>query len=243
MPMTSCQDCPVRVLPLFRQLAVNELAFVTKLKSDEISLPPRHEIVAAGDTGPAHTLLSGWAFRYKEVGEARQILNFMLPGDLIGLQSPLTGRVRHTVCSITEVRLCVLDGRPFGALFQEQPALSETLIRTLAYEEDRADARLLMLGRQRPTQRLAWLMLDLHDRLAVRGLVGDDRHFPFPLSYPMMADACGLSRTQLARSLVELRARKWIELARGQLRLIDSAAMIASCHYAGLTEASERAIL
>ena len=51
------------------------------------------------------------SFRFKELcNGARQVLDILLPGDLIGLQSPFTGQVRHTVCALTPVTLGATEG-------------------------------------------------------------------------------------------------------------------------------------
>jgi CRP-like cAMP-binding protein len=227
-----CPDCPIRRKPLFRQSSREELAFVSGAKTAQHDFEARSPIVLAESSGgTAYTLLSGWAYRTKVLpsGE-RQILDFLLPGDLMGLQSPLTGRVRHAIVALTDVTVCELSPDAVRAVFELQPDLSAALVQTLLMDADRADHRLLLLGRQRPTQRLAYLILDLHERLARRELARDGR-CEFPLTYEHMADALGLSRAQLARSLAELRDRGWATIQGGVLLLAAPEAMAALCAF------------
>lgn len=238
-----CSDCVLRTKPVFRPLSDQELDYVIGLKADHVRFPARAHIVEAGESdGFIYTLYDGWAFRYAIVGEThRQILEFLLPGDLIGLKSPMSGRVRHSVCSITDVVVCALRERPLDSLVVDQPDLAKALFETLLIEEDRARDRLTLLGRQRASQRLAYLMLDLHDRLLERDMaVGNS--FEFPLTYEMMADALGLSRAQLARSLVDLRERGWATLHGGSLSLSGRAPMAEFCGYRK-GRAQQRALL
>ncbi len=224
--MISCAECPVRRLPLFRQFSPDELAFVSQLKVGEPTFRRREPIVVAGEDGRLlYSLLSGWAFRYIVIpGDGRQILDFLLPGDLIGLQSPLTGEIRHSVAALTDVTVCDLAGRPFSQAFEAQTGLGQAILRTVLLEQERSDRRLALLGRQRPTQRLCYLMLDLRDRLARRG-VAVDGPIDFPLTYDVMSDALGLSRAQLARCLAEVRDRGWALLANQRLTLLQPQAM------------------
>src|SRR5690349_11567791 len=118
--------CPLRRTAAFRPLEGEELQFVRSIKLDQIRFDERSEIVLAGEAGRLYTLYSGWAFRYMTLdGQARQVLDILMPGDLIGLQSPLTGQIRHSVRAITPVSLCVLDGEKFRTLFDRLPDLSE----------------------------------------------------------------------------------------------------------------------
>ena len=240
----ACSDCALRRKALFRPFSDEELAFVSRLKSDHRTHPAREHIVTAGDpAGPVYTLYEGWAFRYKSLANGgRQILDFLLPGDLIGLQGSLNGRMRHSVCTVTPVSLCVLAGQPFGTLFVEQPALAAALTGKILLDEERADERLLLLGRQRPTQRLAYLMLETRDRLRARAM-GDEQACDFPLTYDQMADSLGLSRSQLARSLSELRERGWATLTAGQLLIGDVERMAAFCAYTGAPDGAQRRAL
>lgn len=238
-----CKQCPLRQTAAFRPLEGADLEFVRRIKRDQIEFPERTDIITAGETGQLYTLFSGWAFRYMTFeGAGRQIVDILLPGDLIGLQSPLTGKVRHSVRSITAVSLCALDGESFRKLFDELPDLSEALVATLLYEEHRADRRVLMLGRLRSTQRLAYLLLEIQDRLARRGYSHEDS-FELPLSYELMADMIGVSRAQIGASIADLKARGWATLQDRRLKLIDRDAMARACRYSILPDPSQRALI
>ena len=229
-----CSECASRLEALFRPLSDEAPPQVPRQASEHRTLAPRHHIVEEGRTEPAiYTLYEGWAFRYKSLaGGGRQILDFLLPGDMVGLQSVFTGRMRHSVCTITQVGLRVLAGAPLKRLFEQRPALTVALVGNLLLNEDRADSRLLLLGRQRPTQRLAYLMLETRDRLRARQM-GSEQACEFPLTYDQMADALGLSRSQLARSLAELRDRGLATLTAGRLEIGDGDKLASFCSYAG----------
>ena len=221
-----------------------ELEFIRETKTGEREIPARMDIMVKGDPGSGiYTLFSGWAFRYMELREGcRQILDILLPGDLIGLQTPMTGNVRHSVRAITDVRLCSLDGSRFHTMFKAHPALGEALVATLLVEEHRADIRLLLLGRQRPTERLGYLLLELRERLQRRGEMVDDG-YTLPLTYEHLADTIGVSRSQIGASLREMQARQWASLTERRLRFIDPAAMMAECEYSPLPDPALRTLI
>lgn len=102
--------------------------------------------------------------------------------------------------------------------------------------------RLLLLGRLRPTQRLAYLMLELAERLERRGMIEGDR-FAMPLTYEHLADLIGVSRSQIGASLTDLKQRGWATLTDGNLILVDREGMAKGCRYAPLPDPSKRALI
>lgn len=154
----------------------------------------------------------------------------------------MIGRLKQGVIALTPVTVCEIGRDPVKRIFDEQPALASALMDTLLLDDDRADRRLLMLGRQRPTQRLAYLLLDLFERLEAReSILGDS--CKMPLSYLHLSDALGLSRAQLARSLAELKERGWARLRDGELTISDRDAMAAFAVYEGPGVEQKRALL
>jgi CRP-like cAMP-binding protein len=239
-----CRHCPLRRASAFRPLEGAELDFVRAIKTAQPSMPARTDIITAGSVSHGiFTLYSGWAFRYMTTDKgARQILDVLLPGDLIGLQSPLTGRLRHSVQSVTPVELCHLDGDRFKTLFDDLPELAEALVATLLYEEHRADTRLMLLGRQRPTERLAYFLLELRDRLMRRGMTGGSG-FMLPLTYAHLADIVGVSRSQIGASLSDIREQGWARLRDGQLSFMDAGKMAEQAEYKPLPDPRIRALI
>lgn len=239
-----CRHCPLRRTSAFRPLEGKELDFVRTIKTAQPLIPAKTDIISAGSDAPGmFTLYSGWAFRYMTVRkDARQILDVLLPGDLIGLQSPMTGRMRHSVRSVTAVELCHLDGDRFKTLFDDLPDLAEALVATLLYEEHRADLRLMLLGRQRPTERLAYFLLELRDRLLRRGMT-DGSAFMLPLTYAQLADVIGVSRSQIGASLGDIRDQGWARLSDGQLLFEDPDHMADKAQYKPLPDPTIRALI
>ena len=97
------------------------------------------------------TLLSGWAFRYKTLPDGRrQILNYVLPGDLIGLQGSVIGEMQHSVEALSPVVLCVFQRTGLPDLYRNHPGLAFDITWLAAREERMLDENLLSVG---PAQR------------------------------------------------------------------------------------------
>ena len=108
---TPCRDCPLRRLPLFEQQSADETDLVQSLKRREVRFGPGETLVEEGQTdAPLHTLLSGWAFRYKTLRDGRrQILSFLLAGDFIGVQQKMDDAAAHAVETLTDAVFCVFQ--------------------------------------------------------------------------------------------------------------------------------------
>ena len=219
----TCEQCPLRLKPLFRPFSENELSFIGGMKTDHIVVSPRTDIIREDEIGgPVYTLFEGWAVRYHRLPNgARQILDIVLPGDMVGLASAVLGRVKHSVQAITPATLCVLEGRGFLELFSGHPTLALNILQTRVEEEQRMDVRLSLLGRSTAEQRIAYLMLETFDRLQQRGMGYGGSTCPFPLQRRDLADAAGLSRVHVARTLEALRERRLAQIQDGTLVLFD----------------------
>jgi CRP/FNR family transcriptional regulator, anaerobic regulatory protein len=104
--------------------------------------------------------------------------------------------------------------------------------------------RLSLLGRSTAEQRVGYLMLETFDRLRQRGMVNGGSTCPFPLQRRDLADAAGLSRVHVARTLDTLRQRRLAEIQDGVLVIYDRAKLVELSGYVPLRVATgRRAIL
>jgi CRP-like cAMP-binding protein len=202
----SCYQCALRDCGLFKPVTPAELETINDMLEEQIALRPGAEIIRAGDDSPEiYTLYSGWAFRFKMLPNGRrQILNFLLPGDLVGLQAAMFEAAQHGIEALTEVQLCLLPRRKVWGLFGEMPGLAFDVAWLGSREESHVDENLTSAGRRTATERTAALIVMLYKRAKALGLVVDDT-FLFPLTQQHIADALGLSLVHTNKTLARLR--------------------------------------
>jgi CRP-like cAMP-binding protein len=153
------------------------------------------------------------------------------------------GAVKHSVQAITTATLCVLQGRGFPDLFTGHPGLAFNILQTRMEEEQRMDIRLSLLGRRTAEQRIGYLMLETFDRLRQRGMLNGGSTCPFPLQRRDLADATGLSRVHVARTLERLRERHLAEIQDGTLVIFDRRTLTDLSEYIPLGAPSGRRAL
>ena len=109
-----CQACPLRAQPAFHDKPDDQVAFIQAMKTDHLTFAPGDAIIRQGSrSAQLFTLFSGWAFRFKEMSDGRrQILNFLLPGDLVSAVTVFEDRPHFSAQALTEDVAATLPGSP-----------------------------------------------------------------------------------------------------------------------------------
>lgn len=218
----SCDVCPLRAQTAFKPKSGDEIAFIQSMKVQHRRIGRGTEIVHQGQVdAELFTLFSGWAFRHKTLSDGRrQILNFLLPGDILGLQASLLDASDHSIEALTDVELCVFSRRRVWSLFERMPQLAFELSWLGAREENLVDEALTSVGQRTARERMAALVLSLYRRCDHLDMVKNGG-FEFPLTRQHLADALGLSLVHTIKTWSHLRKLGLFKLSDGSLILLN----------------------
>ncbi|MDP9043820.1 MAG: Crp/Fnr family transcriptional regulator [Pseudomonadota bacterium] len=228
MKYVPCDACPLRQLPLFIPHSGPELALIESLKREQVTVGGSRTIIHEGQPNAAlYTLLSGWAFRFKTLSDGRrQILNFLLPGDFIGVQQKMGEASPHGVQALTDSVLCMFQSTALWNLHGSAPTLGFAVTWLTAQEESLVDDNLLTVGRRSAEERIATLLVTLFKRAGALILDFEREHgVPFPLTQQHIADALGLSLVHTNKTLRKLERRGLHRIDEGRLFLLDPKAL------------------
>ena len=227
VPPHDCSQCALRRQRGVTPVTAEQLACIQSFRSGTQRVRAGQAVVSElRASNKLFTLYAGWAFRYKSLADGRrQILNFLLPGDLIGLQAEFIDEATHGVEALTEARLCVFPQDRLWALFQQQPQLGYELTWLCASEEQLVDENLVSVGRRSAAERIAMLLIHLWRRAERVGLVAADGSIDFPLTQQHIADALGLSLVHTNKTLRRLERLGLHQIKSGRLRLIEPQAL------------------
>lgn len=205
-------------MPAFEPKTDEEIAFIDEMKSDHLVLSAGTEFIHPEQGDPeVYTLFSGWAFRYKELADGRrQILNFLLPGDLIGLQASMFGKSSYGAIALTDIELCLIPRKRLPRFFERMPELAYDVTWLGARSEQVVDENLLTTGRRNAAERIAALVSGLFKRAETLGLVVDGA-LELPLTQQHVADALGLSLVHTNKTLARLKSQGMFALENGRL--------------------------
>lgn len=221
----------------FRAFTPEELKFVANFKRGELVAEPGAMILAEGaHSAQLFTLLSGWAFRFKTLEDGRrQILNYSLPGDLIGLQGSVIGAMEHSVEALSPAVLCVFQRDRLADLYKNHPGLSFDVTWIASREERMLDENLLSLGRRTALERAAYLVAFLYQRAAAVGLI-ENKALLIPITQQHVADTLGLSIVHTNKTLRKLSDRGLIRWHDRACEVIDPEGLLAVSGWSGLIE-------
>ncbi|MFV1637866.1 Crp/Fnr family transcriptional regulator [Phaeobacter gallaeciensis] len=226
MSTTDCKDCPLRHRDVFTPMTEQELAFTQGFKTGELVVDPGTTTLLEGSNSPQlYTVLKGMGTRYTTLENGRrQVINFIFPGDFIGLQAGLMGEMKHSVEATTAMTLCVFRRSETFRLFEQNPARAYDLTWIAAVEEHFLGETIASLGQRDASQRIAWALVKIYLRLRAVGLeVGNT----VPLAYRQqdLADALGLSLVHTNKRLKVLRDAGLAEWQNGLLSITDLQAL------------------
>jgi CRP/FNR family transcriptional regulator len=164
---------------------------------------------------------SGWAFRFFQLPNGRrQILNFLLPGDLFSAAAVFAERFHFSVKALTETQLSGFRRAEVQARCAVNPDIGTALANACIAEANGADELLTALGQRSAEERIAYLFLHLQQRIAAQSVIREQR-YRFPLRQQHIADAVGLTPVHVSRVLGLFRERGIVELSDGVLKVFN----------------------
>jgi len=226
----TCAQCPAYELNLCRAASEASWAFpnskLLNIHQDDHTVPARRTICREQDLHDAVPIVcSGWAASIVMLSDgSRQILSFLLPGDIVSTALLLEPRQHCLVEAITDVRYRTFKRTELKEILFKHPDLLDKLSRAWIEEKTRADQLIVDLGRRTADERIARLILNLVERLIKRNMVhGDPLELDFPLRQHHIADATGLTPVHVSKVLSEFRRNGLIKISERSLTILDQA--------------------
>ena len=221
-PSETPRNTFIRKLEGFAVLSEADRAVLGQISANPRLIVPRMHLIREGDRPEGVFLvLDGMACRHKvrETG-ARQILAYLLPGDLCDLDVALLDTMDHTITTVSACRVVQIPPETIAALIQHHPQVARTLRKAALVDNATLREWLVNVGSRSAVERLAHLFCELLVRLrAVDRTEGDS--FELPVTQAELGDTTGLSNVHVNRSLQELRRQGLIELKGRRLTILN----------------------
>lgn len=205
-----------------------DLDFLGNLPASHRVVPAGREIYAEGETcDSVFVVIDGWAIQHQILEDGRrQILDFALPGALLGLQAAGEGVMSHTAECLTDVTVAAIPRGQLPQLFERHPkfAMRFTLLATETLNS--AYQTLTDVGRRTAREAVAHILLRLYLRIGAARDGSPRELVDFPLTLEHIGDALGLTGVHICRTLRSLREDGIVHLSRGRLRIMDFMGLI-----------------
>jgi CRP-like cAMP-binding protein len=217
------QNTPLaRKLGAFVAFSDAELSVVEGLHKRRRTFVTGRDLVHQGQSDQAaYILLSGWACSYKLLEDGqRQIIDFQIPGDFLGLRSVVLHLSDHSVEPVTDIEVTEVDVSDLMKAFSDTPRLATAVLWAASRDEAMVVEHLINIGRREAEVRVAHFLLELGARLSLVDL-GSKAGYACPLTQYLMADALGLSSVHVNRVLRQLREKGLVTFRDGFVTFDD----------------------
>jgi CRP-like cAMP-binding protein len=169
----------------------------------------------------AYVLHSGWACSYRILHDGtRQIINFHIPGDLVGIRQLITAASDESICAITSVEAEEFSIDDLSIALRSDSCLAISILWSALRDEAIITQHLVDVGRRRPINRAAHLFLELGSRLNPADLDAKTE-YECPLTQSLIADALGLTAVHFNRVLRQLRELNAMTFHEGWVEFLD----------------------
>lgn len=204
----------------------DNVAGMQRFKVGELVVDAGTPILLEGSNSPQlFTVLHGMGLRHRHMqnGE-RQVINFIFPGDFLGLQAGLMGEMGHSVEATTKLTLCVFDRKELWSFIKADPERGFELAWLAAVEEHFMGETLTTVGQRTALQAVAWAFVRIYLRAQATGNASDGQ-MRFPFKQRDLADALGLSLVHTNKTIGALKSRQLIFWNDDVIQLHDLATL------------------
>ena len=209
-------------LGAFVALSEAELSILEGLHKRRRTFVAGRDLVHQGQTDhAAYILESGWACSYKLLHDGqRQIVDFQIPGDFLGLRSVVLHISDHSIEPVTDIEVTEVHVSDLLEVFSQTPRLATAVLWAASRDEAIVVEHLVGIGRRDAAERMAHFLLELGARLSLVGL-GSRTGYACPLTQYLLADALGLSAVHVNRVLRQLREQGLVTFRDGFVTFDD----------------------
>lgn len=195
---------------------------------------PKEDIIADGEhSNRCHVVLTGLACRYKLLPDGgRQIMAFLIPGDLCDAEIFILKVMDHGVAAITPTTTALVSAEDMKNLLRETSSLGEALWWGTMTDLGVLRERIIDGGRRDAYVRIAHLFYEMLVRYRMVELTDGDS-FEFPVTQVDLADATGLTPVHANRILQRLRKDGLIKFAGGVVTILDPDALKTAAQFNG----------
>ncbi len=218
-----CESCRASNDGLCKTCTQETLRILATYKSGDREVKAGGDLFRSSEPSSAiYILVKGWLFLYALFEDGRrQILQFLLPGAVLGLHSAHAVTTTYSAQALTNAVVCIVPNDSLYPLSRDHPEVAMRLAWLVSRDCNLAYDRLSSIGRHSAHQRVAHLLLELSVRYGMQWPHDRTKEIPLPLTQEHIGDATGLTGVHVNRALLELRRKGIVEFRYRRLRILN----------------------
>jgi len=230
---TACSNCSVLELCLPLGLTDSEIQCLDTLIVQRFKVKKGAALYRAGD--PLRSLYAVRIGSFKtsllSVDGREQVTGFQMPGEMLGLDAISTDSHTCNAFALEDSEVCPIHFAQLEKLSLELPSLQHNLNKILSREIVRDHDMLMMLGNMNSDERLAAFLLNLSQRLHMRGY--SSKAFVLKMRREEIGSYLGLRLETICRGIAHLRDQGLVEVSGRDVKILDMDGLkqrVAGCH-------------
>lgn len=202
---------------------IEQHRLIPRYHSGDRKIEAGSDLFGIGWTGKSvFNLLDGWVAVYTLLEDGRrQIVQFALPGAILGVLPSRRGPSTFGAQALTDVTVSVIPASILTSHARTEPEICLRIVRSLARDCVLAFDHLTSIGRRSARERVAHLLLELFTRYRVQWPGNRIEEMTLPLTQEQIGDATGLTFVHVNRVLSAMRKEGIVQFHYRRLRILD----------------------
>ena len=236
----SCTLCSLQKLCLPAGINPHDLQRLEDIVRRLRPVAAGERLYRLGDPLTAVYVARDGAFKTVSISEEgeEQVVDFHLPGELIGLDALGTGAHRCEAVALTSANVCEVPYDRLTTVSAQLPSLQQQLLRVIGQCVGRDQDHLGMLLRRQAGERIALFLHGLSERY--RNIGQSATQFKLPMSREDIAHYLGLALETVSRGFTKLQEDGVIEVVGRRVEIRDPAELGRLVHDAEREEPRRR---
>lgn len=217
----ACSNCSVLELCLPIGLTGQEVERLDILIVQRVKVKKGAALYRAGD--PLRSLYAVRIGSFKtsmvSVDGREQVTGFQIPGEMLGLDAISADEHVCNAFALEDSEVCPLHFAQLEKLAQNLPSLQHNLNKLLSREIVRDHSMLMLMGNLNSDERLAAFLLNLSQRLSMRGY--SSREFVLKMRREEIGSYLGLRLETICRGIAHLRDQALVEISSRNVKILN----------------------
>lgn len=216
--LSRCEKCAVSSLCLPTGLSRSELIDLESMISASQIVDKNSQLFSIGEKFNALYIVHSGMFKTTSLDEngKERILNFHLPGEIMGLDGIYEETFQSTASALTMSSYCKISFNNFLEISEDYPVLQANLLKVMSRELYSSKKNHIDIGSK---SKLALFIKTISQRFKIRGYSEDE--FFLPISQRDIASYLGMAEETLSRIFKKLQKMEVVSYKKHILTILD----------------------
>jgi CRP/FNR family transcriptional regulator, anaerobic regulatory protein len=221
----ACSNCNLRELCLPVGMSNDQLSRLDSMVSQRRTVARGDTLFRAGDPFQSlYAVRTGFFKTSVSAEDGRdQVTGFQMSGELLGLDGISADRHSCDATALEDSTVCIIHYSELENVAQEIPDLQRVFHKIMSREIVRDHGVMLLLGSMRAEERLAAFLLNLTQRLHIRGF--SQTALVLRMTREEIGSYLGMKLETVSRSFSKFQEEGILEVKQRDIRIIDPDAL------------------